>query len=65
MYLSKYRYIHFNHVKKRKRPPHLLRTKDLDALLNGVELLLASRRLNRTKDKLSLELPVARNIEGL
>ena len=28
-------------------------------------MLLACRRLNRTKDELSLEIPLARNVEGL
>lgn len=44
---------------------HLLSSENLDTLLDRLELLLARRRLNRTKDQLSLEIPLARNAESL
>jgi hypothetical protein len=44
--------------------PLKIGTEDLNALLNWLELLLAGRGLDGTKDQLSLELPVAGDIKS-
>lgn len=44
---------------------HLLSTENLNTLLNRLELLFVCRRLDRSKDELGLEVPLAGNVEGL